>query len=114
MKFNIPSKITIVAICAIVLFFIGRWTSPKEDTTPLVQENKRLAVELNATLDTVAYYKAFAMKWYNASLQAGKEKVIHHTVYKHDTTRNYSLTDRQLDSVLIARFTNKYKEKGSK
>lgn len=108
MKFNIPSKITIVALCAIALFFIGRWTSPKqENPATIIEENKRLNARLSETLDSVSYYKAFAVKWYNASLKSGKDRVIHHTVYRYDTTRNSSLTDRQLDSVLIARFANK-------
>ena len=99
-----------LCVACVVLFFAGRWTSPKataEDhhvADSLVRDEHRRTIQLQEIEDSLAYYKYNFLKFKALSELPPKEKIIHHTIYRNDTTRNNTYSDFELDSLICTRF----------
>lgn len=97
-------------ILVVVFFFVGRITAPhqQKDVTKLIDSLKRdreIAIRLasqHQEMETL--YRNKAEQNLRRAIEAEKVKVVHHTIYRNDTTRNRSLTVLQRDSVLLSIF----------
>jgi len=93
-------------ILVVIFFFIGRITAPDKvvDQSKLIDSLKRdreIALRLaeqHQEMETL--YRNKAEQNLKRAIEAEKVKVVHHTIYRNDTTRNRSLTVLQRDSVL--------------
>lgn len=97
-------------ILVVIFFFVGRCTAPetKVDNQHLIdslKQDRAIALRMAAQHQEMEMlYRNKAEQNLKRAIEAEKIKVIHHTKYVQDTTRNHSYTVLQRDSIIRAEF----------
>jgi hypothetical protein len=97
-------------ILVVIFFFVGRCTAPEKpvDNRELIDSLKRdreiLLRLVSQHKEMEGLYRDKAEQNLKRAIEAEKIKVIHHTKYVQDTSRNHSYTVLQRDSVIRAEF----------
>lgn len=106
-------QITIVAIVAVVLFFLGRFTAPVktvEDTRKIDSLTRDLDKATKArdnAIDSMNHFIILSDTWFNEYQKLRKIKSITHTVYDNRKRAIDRLTDADLDSAFRAVYPDK-------